>query len=435
MRPFEIIVIALFGLAAVGGLAFFSTYKPAPDPAATLYGEKVVIWGTFDKIIMNDYFFELGRDDNAFQVVSYKQIEPRSFQSELLNAIADGVAPDLVIIPHTLLVTYRSKLQVIPYTTPTLTQKIFRDTYIDGAEIFMLSDGTYGIPIAADPLVMYWNRDILSESGIATPPKTWETLTSQTVPSVNEVDDWFNFTQNTVAFGEYANVTNAKNILSMLFFQAGSGIVTESNNGTYRVDIADSAGEALPPGSAAFSFYKQFAIPNKEAYSWNRSMDSDRTQFLAGKLALYFGMGSERSALEHDNANLNYDVSRVPQGGGASVQRNYADFYAFAIPRSSKNVQGAFAVASFLSQPEQAKQFAELYDLAPVQRSLYGESSGDPFTSVLHQSALIARGWLDPNPERSSDLFRTMIEIDSVDQERIGRTIRETAIKLESLFK
>ncbi len=432
MRPFEIILVAIFGLAAVGGLAYFSTYKSPPDVTETRFGDKVVIWGTFDKVVMNDYFFKLGREDQAFQVVSYKQIEKRSFQEELLNAIADGKAPDLVIIPHTLLVTYRSKLQVIPYTT--LTENDFRNTYIDGAEIFMRSDGTYGIPIAADPLIMYWNRDILSESGIAIPPKTWETLTSQTVPSVNKVDDWFNFTQNTIAFGEYANVTNAKNILAMLILQAGSDIVSETNN-TYRVTFANSSGETAPPGNAALSFYKQFSTPNKEAYSWNRSMNSDREQFLAGKLALYFGMGSERTSLEYDNANLNYDVARVPQGSGANVQRNYADFYAFAIPRASKNVQGAYAAASFLAQPEQAKKIAELYNLAPVQRILYGESIGDPFTNVLHQSALIARGWLDPDPEESSDLFRSMIEIESTDQERIGRAVRETVAKLESLFK
>ncbi len=433
MRPFEIVLVTIFALAAVGGLVYFSTYKPAPDPTAAAYGDEVVIWGTFDKVLMDGLFFKLGRADNAFQVVSYKEIEERSFQGELLNAIADGKAPDLVIIPHTLLVTYRSKLQVIPYET--LPERTFRDTYIDGAEIFMRSDGTYGIPIAADPLIMYWNRDILSESGIAIPPKTWESLTTQIVPSVNRVDDWFNFTQNTIAFGEYGNVKNAKNILSMLMLQAGSDIVSETRNGVYRVTIDDSSGESAPPGDAAFSFYKQFATPGKEAYSWNRSMNSDREQFLAGKLALYFGMGSERTSLELDNANLNYDVARVPQGSGANVQRNYADFYAFAIPRSSKNVQGAYMVASFLTQPEQATKIAELYDLAPVQRSLYTESNPDPFMNVLYQSALIARGWLDPDPEESSDLFRSMIEDDTKDQDRVGRIVRETAVKLESLFK
>jgi multiple sugar transport system substrate-binding protein len=432
MRPFEIVLIAIFAIAGIGGLVFFSTYKPAPDPTAVLYGDKVVIWGTFDKALINDFFFKITRENQAFEVVSYKQIEERSFQEELLNAIADGKAPDLVIVPHTMLVTYRSKFQVIPYTT--LPERTFRDTYIDGAEIFMRSDGTYAVPLAADPLIMYWNRDIFSESGIAIPPKTWETLVSQTTRSINKVDDWFNFTQNAIAFGEYSNVTNAKNILSMLMLQAGTDIVSESERGTYSVTINGSGHESLSPGIAALSFYTQFATPGKDTYSWNRAMNTDRTQFLSGKLGMYFGMGSERSSLEHDNANLNYDVARVPQGGGANVQRNYADFYGFAIPRASKNVQGAYAVATYLASPEQAKKFAELYDLAPVQRSLYSESNSEPFKDILYQSALISRGWLDPDPERSSDLFRSMIEDAALNQERIGTVVRETAVKLESLF-
>ncbi len=433
MRPFEIILIAVFAISAIGGLAFFSTYKPAPDIEATLYGDKVVIWGTFDEAAINNFFFQIGRENQAFHVVSYKQIEERSFQNELLNAIADGEAPDLVIMPHNLLVTYRSKLMAIPYET--LTERAFRDTYIDGAEIFMRSDGVYGIPIAADPLIVYWNRDILSENGIASPPKTWETLTSQTVPSINKVDDWFNFTQNAIAFGEYQNVTNAKNILSMLFLQAGSDIVSESESGAYKVTFADSSDTGIISGGAALTFYKQFATPGKEAYSWNRSMNSDRTQFLGGKLALYFGMGSERSALEYDNANLNYDVARVPQGSGANVQRNYADFYALTILRSSKNAQGAYAVATFLAAAPQAKQLVEMFDMAPVHRSLYTEANGDPFKNVLYQSALIARGWLDPNPRESSELFRSMIENSSLELDRIEKIVRENKFKLEALFK
>jgi hypothetical protein len=95
----------------------------------------------------------------------------------------------------------------------------------------------------------------------------------------------------------------------------------------------------------------------------------DRAEFLEGKLALYFGMGSERESLERDNANLNFDVTTVPQGSGATIQRNYGDFYALAIPRASKNTSGAYAVARYHEcTSAQAKEFAQMFDFAPVQR-------------------------------------------------------------------
>jgi hypothetical protein len=61
------------------------------------------------------FFQVISKIDSAFEVVHYKQIDKRAFQNELLNAIADGKSPDLVILPHELLVTYRSKLLAIPF--------------------------------------------------------------------------------------------------------------------------------------------------------------------------------------------------------------------------------------------------------------------------------------------------------------------------------
>lgn len=433
IRPFEIFLIGIFAVAAIAGLVYFSTYKPAQKAEETLYGSSVEIWGTLDRRIMDDYLTALTQSQKALRVVRYTQIDKRSFQYELLNAIAEGRSPDLVIMPSSLLVTYRSKLQVIPFDT--MSERTFRDTFIDGADIFMRSDGIYGLPIAVDPLVMYWNRDIFSASGIATPPKTWETLVSQTTNAINKTDNSRNLIQSTVAFGEYVNIANAKNILSMLLFQAGSDIVSEQNDGRYKVTFDQNAYQGLPPGHAVLSFYSQFAHPGNNSYSWNRSKSVDRTEFLNGDLALYFGMGSEKKTLDRDNANLNYDVATVPQGGGSTVHRDYGDFYALAIPRASKNIAGAYAAAIYLTDPAQAQSFAEVFNFAPTQRGLYTGNTLDPYRNVLYQSALIAHGWLDPDPDKSNSVFQDMVEETLANQSGIGKFVIDGREKLESLFK
>lgn len=434
IRPFEIVLIGIFAVSALGGLFFFRMYKPDPSLTDVLFGDSVQIWGTLDARLMESYLAELTKDQKSLRVVTYRQLDKRSFQNELLNAIAEGKSPDLVILPSELLVTYRSKLQVIPFET--MSERTFRDAYIDGADIFMRSDGIYGVPIAVDPLVMYWNRDIFSSSGVAVPPKTWETLVSQTTRTINRTDDWHNFTQSTVAFGEYANITHAKDVLSLLLLQAGSDIVMERDNARYEVVIdRNMSGQGLPPAQAVLSFYSQFAHPGKEAYSWNRSMDKDRNAFLSGTLALYFGFGSERGTLERDNANLNFDVAPVPQGSGVSTYRNYADFYAFSIPRASRNVGGAYAVANYLSDPARANRFFETFNFAPARRSFYTGADTDPFKTILYQSALISRAWLDPNPQESGEIFQAMVEGVLIDQNKMGKLITDARYSLESLFK
>lgn len=431
IRPFEIALIGFFAIVGLAGLFFLSAYKPDSTEKEKLYGESILIWGTLDAKTMDDLLFQFTNEDKALSVVKYAQIDSRSFENELLNAIAEGRSPDLILLPHSLLVSYRSKLQ--PISFEALSERTFRDTYIDGADIFMLSDGTYGLPFAVDPLVLYWNRDIFSSGGLAQPPKTWETLVAQTTKALVQTNDNFEITQSAVALGEYTNITHAKDILAMLFFQAGSSII-EENNRSYSVTLNKGQENALSPGDSVLTFYTQFAIPNKELYSWNRSRQLDRVEFVGGTLGMYFGLGSEVKSIERENSNLNFDIAFIPQGSGITTERNYGNFYAFSIPRASQNVQGAYAVASYLGSPAQVQKIADAYNFAPVHRVLHTGQQSDPFKNVVYRSALIARGWLDPSPKESDQVFARMVEGVTSGRTRLKNVMIDTAYELESLF-
>jgi ABC-type glycerol-3-phosphate transport system substrate-binding protein len=432
IRPFEIALIAGFVIAAVIGIIVLTSYKGADAVNDKIYGNSVVIWGTFDNEPFDQFLYNLSDVNKALKVVQYKKIDPRNFNATLLNAIADGNPPDIVVLPHELLVTYRSKL--LPITYETFPERTFRDTYIDGADIFMRSDGIYGIPFAVDPLVMYWNKDIFSSSGLSQPPKTWESLLSQTLEAVVRSNDELEISQSAVALGEYSNVEHAKEILSMLLLQAGSTLVEEGKDG-YAVTLDKSQSNSLPPGDAALNFYTQFVMPGKEYYSWNRSKQSDRKEFLGGTLALYFAPASERKNLERDNANLNFDTAPVPQGEGVTTARTYGDFFAFAIPRTSKNIQGAYGVATLLANAQNSQVLTDAYDFAPVQRSLYTGGSSDPHKDIAYKAALTAHGWLDPDPGETSMIFRKMIEDLTSGKVRLHDIIIDAVGELKALFR
>ncbi len=436
IRPFEIAFIGFFAVAALAGVFFLSTHNGVGDPEDQRFGERVVIWGTLNRSNFERILTDLGSVEEAIDVVQYVQIDARNFEDTLVNAIAEGRSPDLVILPHELLVSERAKLKPISYNEDEggISVRTFRDTYVDGAEIFMRSDGIYGIPFAVDPLIMYWNRDLFSSSGLSAPPKTWETLVGETTKAITRVNDRREITQSAVAFGEYSNVSHAKDILAMLFLQAGSSLVDEQD-GRYRVTMNKSNANSLATGSAVLFFYTQFAIPSQNLYSWNRSRALDRSEFLGGTLALYFGKGSEYASLERENPNLNFDVAQVPQGSDVTVFRNYGDFYAFAIPRATQNPNGAYALARFLGSPENAEVIARAYNLSPVHRSTLTEGSDEPIQDVLYRSALISRGWLDPNPTESSRLFKSMVEeIVANNNQRINDVVDDIIYQLESLF-
>jgi len=430
LRPFQIVLLGIFGLFAIIGLAYFGLYKGGANEQEP-YAVGVIIWGTLDGGTVNNVLAEVGTGNSDFQKVRYQQKDSQTFNLELLNAIAENRAPDLIILPSTEIVTHRSKLFSLPYES--IPERTYRDTYIDGTDIYLMVDGVYGIPFAVDPLMMYWNRDLVASGGLANPPKTWEELVSVSVPALTRKSSDLTITQSAVAFGEYANIRNAKNILSMLLLQSGTSIA-EEQNGAYVLTLKDAGRGVLPPADAALSFYTQFALPTSALYSWNKALTSDRSAFTAGTLAFYFGLGSEIGSIQRANPNLNFDVTQVPQGVGTTVQRNYGIFYAFAIPRASGNPSGALAVAQILSSIDAGTRLATALNMAPVRRSVLAGGSQNVYQQSLFISALISRAWLDPNSSGSEQAFKTMIEDVTSGRERVGDAVEDAIGRLQLLF-
>ncbi len=432
MRPFEIVLIGVFGAVAIGALIAVMLYRASPEVEDVQFGDSVEIWGTFNQDTIHNLFADMKSTNRAFNVVSYTQKNPETFVSEIVDAIAEDKSPDLIVLPHEDLVSLRTKIQ--PVSFETFSEREFRDSFVDGAEIFLLPDGVYGVPIFADPLVLYWNRDIFSSSGLARPPTTWEQLVNETVPALTRKDDQFNITQSAISLGEVSNINNAKRILGMLLLQSGSDLVRINDQGMFSVELNTPVNNRTLSGNAALSFYTQFANPTDENYTWNRALKNDRLMFLGGELGMYIGRASELPELEKANPNLNFDAVVIPQGSGATIQRNYADFYAFAIPKASDNKSGAYAAARYIAGEEHASAFAEALHRVPVLRALIARGASDSFRQRFFEAVLVARGWLDPSPERSTTIFRDMVQDITSQKASVESAVRDATGKLRLLF-
>ena len=80
---------------------------------------------------------------------------------------------------------------------------------------------------------------------------------------------------------------------------------------------------------------------------------------------MYLGFGSELGGIEEENPNLNFDIAPVPQAQGATALRNYATFYGLAIPKTSKNITGAYLAAMKLAGTENDGKVAKALRLHP----------------------------------------------------------------------
>ena len=386
---FQIALIAVFVAAAIGGLILFARYKGSSEAQNLPTAE---IWGVIPETQIAALKESL-RDDETFKI-NYTEKRPELFYNNLIEALAAGNGPDLIIIPENLLRKLRSKIFTIPFET--ISERTFRDTYLDEGELFLTAEGAMALPFSVDPLVMYWNRDTFATAGLAKPPAIWDEfiLLAQTL---TDKDLNGNVFRSAVALGEFDNITNAKEILSALFLQIGAPPLAAS-------------GGANNAGVSALNFYTQFSNPLGLTYSWNKSLPNSRDAFLAGDLAIYFGFASELPTLRAKNPNLYFDVAALPQPKGAKKSVTFGKLYGAAVLKSSKDIANSARIAFLLTSNQALKTFSQKSGWPPVRRDLLSAKPTDAFGALFYDSALKSRGWLDPDYWATSAAFKEMIE-------------------------
>lgn len=409
LRPFELGLVIIFGLLGLVALLIIANYKPAAEtPSSEVVIGTISIWGTMPQAAVDAALNELKGQDKQYQKVSYRYYSPDTFDTRLTNAVADRTGPDLILVSHEHLVNVRKRIQPVSYDSFPLRD--VKNLYADGIEIFALDDGLYAFPIAIDPLMMYWNRDILATNSFLEAPATWESLVNTMFPKIIERD--FNRTVqlSVVAMGEYSNVRNAYGVISTLFIQGGSAGVVSNYGGEYSIQLQNQVGGGGDPLRNAVDFYTRFSKPSNTLYSWNRSLPEDRLSFISEDLALYFGFASEGRMIQKMNPNMNFDIAEVPQDGSATVRRTYGQFYGLSALNSSDNLTGAFAVMSSFSSQYIADAIAISSNMTPVYRTSLSAGSNDAYGRVSYRSASIARGWLNPDKAQTDTIFQTMTQ-------------------------
>lgn len=403
LSPFQLILMAVFAGAAVLGLILFANFGDFGGKKENI--GTVSIWGPLPKEVIENQLNELSSGSDAYAQVSYTQVPLDTFGVALSDAIASGASPDLALISQEQLLSETPKLQLISFAS--IPQRTYLDTYLPLFELFLTTEGTYGVPYVLDPLVLFYNRQTLASAGIVSPPQTWEGIAGL-APDLSVHEGVGTISRSTIALGEYTNIQNARAILSLLLLQSGTPITSKTTQGIRSALIGEKT-FGQTPAESAINFYTQFADPSKTVYSWNRSLPNSREVFLAGDVAFYVGYASELPFLKAANPNLDFDMTNVPQPATATARSTYGLGYAFALPKQSLNPGGAYIVATALTDTEPMFASARAYSMAPARRNALQTTADDQYAPVFYPAALVARGWLSPAPSVTDGIFAGMI--------------------------
>ncbi len=427
LSSFKIAVLSFFGLFIIIGIAVFALSKASNAGLSA----NIKIWGTISSETFNNMYNASPLKENKNLTITYVKKDAEDFDQDFVEALAEGNGPDIVLLREDYIYKHRNKLFTIPYAS--YPERDFKDKFIEIGEMFLTKNGISAIPFMVDPMVMYWNRDIFTNNLISQPPRYWDQIYS-ILEKTTRKDDNANVLQSAIALGEWRNITNAKEIVSMMFIQAGTPITSKSGENVVSV-LNSQFNNAVTPGQTALNFYTQFSNPTSKSYTWNRSLPSSLNMFLSGNLAMYLGFASEIFNIQQKNPNLNFDVTNVPDTRDTGKRAVFAHMYAFAITKQSKNLNASFTAINSFTEPAALKSLESQTNLPPVRRDMLAEKPTAAYMSVFYSSALVSRSWTDPNPIESSNVFRDMIESITSGKSRSYEALSKANQDLTQLLK
>lgn len=405
---FQTILVVVFVVVFAGAVLVFSGLISFGSKQADSTPQGVVdLWGIVPQEAIEPYINDFNATDRGY-TISYREHNPSTLAQDLIVALANNASPDAIIFSSETFAQFKDKLYPIPYAA--YSERLYRDTNIDGAQIFLSKDGIVGLPLVVDPLVVYYNKDILAQSNFVVPVRTWANL-QQVASRITKRDTRNTITQSTIALGTASNINNVRDILSALFMQAGSPIVAYdpgTDRSTAVLQNTDPT-EETSPLAQALSFYTSFSNPTNSNYSWNNAFGSSLSQFLAGKSAYYIGRASELFTIQAQNPNLNFDVVQLFQTGASARPITFGSFLGVGVLKSAPNFNAAYAAVGELSSSAGIDTLSKVLSLPPVRRDLLQVQQSNPYVATFFNAALTTFSWPDPDLNKTEGVFKQMV--------------------------
>lgn len=345
----------------------------------------------------------------------YVKVEVKTFsldeyENQLISAWAKGEGPDLYSIPNQWLGKYvqfstpmpasmtlttistsstlgRKKTVAAHQVVQGLTEQQVKDRWVDVvAQDVVLNDEIYALPLATDSLVLYYNKDLLAQAGIAVPPQTWDEFVAD-VPKMTVINEKDEILRSGAALGTHNNVQRYFDIVSLLMMQNGA-TMTDGNSARFNSDSLARPGYF--PGLTAVQFYTDFANPKKSVYAWTSLQPDSLEAFTNGQTAFFFGYWYHLDEIQKRAPSLNFGITSVPQIGPEQTI-NFGNYWVEAVAKSSKNSDLAWAfIRSMTTHPE---LYLESTAQPAALRTLVADQQADPVLAPWANAALTDRQW------------------------------------------
>ncbi|MDO8676209.1 MAG: extracellular solute-binding protein [Candidatus Azambacteria bacterium] len=421
---------AVFIIVVLLILGFIFGSKPPAQQRTTLE-----FWGLYDDgySVWQSFFDAYRKDGNSNIFINYTKMNPDTYEQDLIEALASGKAPDIIMFHSSWLAKHGNKISPLPDNLMTLKQ--FQETFPDVAVTnFVAKSQIYALPVWTDVLTMFYNKDLFNTAGIATPPKTWNEFI-KIIQKLSVKDKLGNLTKSGAALGTADNVNHATDILSLLMLQIGAKMISDNGEeATFDQGITVNDNLFLP-GESALRFYTDFANPKSSGYAWNDRMPNSLEAFITGKTAIIFDYAVNVPEIKKRAPNLRLGMATTPQPAGASRDVNYVSYWGYSVPLASKNPLAVWQFLLYLTRKDINQAFSNATLRPASRRDVISEEQTSTDLGVFAEEVLSATNWYQVDPAAIEKIFKDMINAVVLESGKPADAIRDAASKVTFLMR
>ncbi|HEL1838135.1 extracellular solute-binding protein [Streptococcus suis] len=278
-----------------------------------------------------------------------------------------GSAPDVMMAPYDRVGSLGSEGQLSELT-------LADDSKADDTTTALVTNGgkVYGSPAVIETLVLYYNKDLLTEA-----PKTFAELETLAKDSKYAFEGEAG---KTTAF--LADWTNFYYTYGLL---AGYGGYVFGENGTDPKDIGLANEGAIKAIEYAKTWYEKWPQGLQDGTAANNLIN---TQFTDGKAAAI--IEGPWKAASYKEAGVNYGVATIPTLVNGKNYSAFGGGKAWVVPAGAKNQEMAQKFVDFLTTTDQQKALYDATNEVPANTEAreYAVSKNDELTTaVINQFA------------------------------------------------
>jgi len=333
--------------------------------------------------------------------INYRKFSDfKEYQKTVLDEMANGEGPDIFSMNNDWFRWNTKKLVPMPLSAGELDG--FDGTFVDVAHKDLVFADTnevehvYGVPKYIDTLALYYNKaqfeDALPQKG--RPSVTWEGI-AQDVVALTKTDNSFDrFEVSGIAMGGANSVSRAADILFLLFLQHDVKFYTPDF--TEAVFAGSHALEAL-------KYYMSFSDPTDKSYTWSDVVDAsydgkEVEAFARGDVSMILGYSftynqivssinrlksEEVSTIEPDSIRITYVPQLIDPAVSKEKRVTYANYFADAVSRNSKNPDLAWQFLVELTSRENLEYYFSKTKKPTSRRDLIEDQRLDPIYGVF----------------------------------------------------